>query len=484
MKKIRIFLLSIIILFLIMILRTVFFMPSKNLSSASPKYIKPASKEAISNFSKGLTFKTISNTDYKLSNVQEFSAFLNYLQYTYPLIFRKTETARINDYALVLKLKGRTTKNKPFLITAHYDIVPESNDNNWKYPPFSGSFDGKDFYSRGALDDKASVFAILEALNELLKEDFVPNRDIYIAFSQDEETGKNEGAPKVVEYFKKKNIRFDNVLDEGGRIVELKNAPVAMVGVCEKGRLKTKITVSAEGSHASTPPKNTSVDKLAKLILAIKNNPIPAKMIDSELEYYKSTYNNYDFKTRFLIANSFLLKSLLNLELSKNKKDYARTHSTTTVTMLGASNASNVVAKEAYLIVDSRILPTQNCAFVKKHIEKVVNKTFKGKEKNNVQIEYLSCIEPSNISDVSSESYKKLMTEINNLYPGVVVVPTLTLGGTDARTYNIVADNAYRFLPAILTEEEEGLMHSDNERISLKNYSRMIYFYKHFIQSY
>ena len=72
---------------------------------------------------------------------------------------------------------------------------------------------------------------------------------------------------------------------------------------------------------------------------------------------------------------------------------------------------------------------------------------------------------------------------INKLFPIITIAPYLVLGATDAREYAEIADNTYRFLPIILTEEEAGLMHADNERISVENWTRMIYFYREFIKS-
>ena len=70
---------------------------------------------------------------------------------------------------------------------------------------------------------------------------------------------------------------------------------------------------------------------------------------------------------------------------------------------------------------------------------------------------------------------------IDKIFPNITVVPYLVLGATDAGEYAQIADNAFRFLPVILTEKDVALMHADNEKISVKNWLRMISFYKEFI---
>ena len=112
--------------------------------------------------------------------------------------------------------------------------------------------------------------------------------------------------------------------------------------------------------------------------------------------------------------------------------------------------------------------------------KKIVEKTLGEK---NVKIEYLSSFEPCVSSNINSEEYNRLANNIQKLYPGITIAPYLTLGSTDAREYSAISENTYRFLPAVLTENESALMHSDNERISLENWARMIAFYKEFMMT-
>ena len=151
--------------------------------------------------------------------------------------------------------------------------------------------------------------------------------------------------------------------------------------------------------------------------------------------------------------------------------------------MLEGSNAWNVIPQEASFTIDSRILPSQSTTDVKKHIDKVISKTFSPDTRENVKVEYLTEVEPSKTSDINSPSYKNLVAKINKFYPSAKVEPFLSLGATDARTYGQIADNAYRFLPAIISDEDHSRMHADNERLSLRNYSIMISFYKDYMES-
>jgi len=62
------------------------------------------------------------------------------------------------------------------------------------------------------------VVSILEGAELLLKEGFVPDRDIYFAFGHDEEVGGAHGNVKVVKLMEERGIRLDYLVDEGGVI--------------------------------------------------------------------------------------------------------------------------------------------------------------------------------------------------------------------------------------------------------------------------
>ena len=81
-------------------------------------------------------------------------------------------------------------------------------------------------------------------------------------------------------------------------------------------------------------------------------------------------------------------------------------------------------------------------------------------------------------------AFEMIRTSLAGLYPGTIVTPYLTLGGTDAYKYEAVSPNVYRFMPVLLTEQEQGTIHNENESISLENYGRMIAYFRDLIRNY
>jgi len=174
----------------------------------------------------------------------------------------------------------------------------------------------------------------------------------------------------------------------------------------------------------------------------------------------------------FVCSYSLLLRSF-----ESNPATNALVRTTTAITMARGSDAANVLASEAEVTVNFRLLPGNTTAQVKRHVENICNGY-------DVRIEELSTREPSQISPDDVHAFEMIRTSLAGLYPGTIVTPYLTLGGTDAYKYEAVSPNVYRFMPVLLTEQEQGTIHNENESISLENYGRMIAYFRDLIRNY
>ena len=70
-----------------------------------------------------------------------------------------------------------------------------------------------------------------------------------------------------------------------------------------------------------------------------------------------------------------------------------------------------------------------------------------------------------------------------NVYNEALIAPYLMFAGSDARHYDMVSDNTYRFLPVLITGEDLNRMHGTNEHISVENFINAIKFYAELIQN-
>jgi carboxypeptidase PM20D1 len=91
--------------------------------------------------------------------------------------------------------------------------------------------------------------------------------------------------------------------------------------------------------------------------------------------------------------------------------------------------------------------------------------------------------DPSPVSDVDGAAFEVLHRSIREVFPETLVIPMLTLGGTDARHYVGISDQAYRFVPLLITPENRDSIHGTNERITVRNYVEIVQFYAQIIRN-
>ena len=90
--------------------------------------------------------------------------------------------------ALIARYRGDgSSGKKPILLLGHMDVV-EARPEDWVRPPFELTRDDTYFYARGSIDNKFGVAHLTSTFIRLKQEGFVPNRDLILVFTGDEES--------------------------------------------------------------------------------------------------------------------------------------------------------------------------------------------------------------------------------------------------------------------------------------------------------
>ena len=467
------------------------------------------SDKALRNFAGGIRIPTISNEPYNETNFKPFNEFKSYLKETYPKVYEVMETDSVNTYGLIYRWKGKNSDLKPILFLSHYDVVPVAGYNpqdelsspiifqpldrplppieayatKWDYPPFSGAVVNGRIYGRGTLDMKVLLFSLMEGAEALITDGFQPERDIWFAFGQDEEVSGREGAVKIADYFKAKELSFDAVYDEGGIVaapesaIEAIKKPVALVGIGEKGFLTLELTIKGIGGHSSMPPAKSSLVYAAEIINKLNTDQFPARLISPISAFLNNVGGEMNFTSRVAIANQWLLKPILLNVLAKSPASNALIRTTTAITMAKGSDAPNVLASDAKVTVNFRILPGDSVEGVLNHVREIC-------KNYEVDIRTVSQREASGISPTNVRGYQIIPELISQLYPEAIVTPYISIGGTDAYKYQIVSDHIYRLLPFELNAYEQRTIHNENEYISIENFGRVQWYFKELMMTY
>src|SRR3954467_8272130 len=148
---------------------------------------------------------------------------------------------------LVARLRG-TGKEKPLLLLAHLDVV-EARREDWSTDPFTLVEKDGYYYGRGTGDDKAMAAIWIATLIRLQQEHFVPDRDIIVALTSDEETGDFNGVTWLLNEHRPL-IDAAFALNEGGsgRLKDGKRLYNG-VGASEKVYVTFGLTTHNKGGH-------------------------------------------------------------------------------------------------------------------------------------------------------------------------------------------------------------------------------------------
>lgn len=423
---------------------------------------------------------TVSHTDPSKVDWQPFREFIALLEKNYPRFHQAGEREFVNDYGMIFHIRGRDSDLKPVLMIGHYDVVPveKSTEDQWEQPPFGGVIADGFVWGRGTMDMKLHTISPLEALELLLSDGFTPERDLYLAFGQDEEVSGKMGAAAISRLLKERGMAFDFVLDEGGGVIQgafpMLKKPMATIGIAEKGITSIRITVEGTGGHASMPPKHTAVGILSQIITSLERQQFDLRISETVKQQFERIGMELPFHLRLLTANLWFFGPVFKRIMSRTTVGNAMMRTTTAATMAEGSQAHNVLPPRASAVVNFRLLHGETLSDVMEHIRKVASPV-------KVELEPLFGNDPSNVSPTDSQGFKLIEQTIHEVFPGVLVSPYLVMGATDARQYEVVSPNVYRFSPMLIDQSDLDRIHNVNERISFENVKRSVQFFHRLI---
>ncbi len=444
-----------------------------------------ADDDALERFRTLLRIPTMSRNAVEETDWAAFDAFVAELPTLYPLVHETLEREQHGSggHALLYRWHGRDGAAAPSVLLAHYDVVPATADG-WEHPPFAAELTGHGadrlLWSRGTLDDKGAVVAILEAVEGLLADGFTPENDVYLSFGHDEETS-GSGARAIVAALQERHVRPAIVVDEGGAVIEKVfpgvHKPIAVVGVSEKGITTVRLAVEQQGGHASTPPKMTATVRLARAITRLNAHPFPARLTETNLRMVETLGAHATGPLRFVFTRARRLQPLLRAVFARlGDETRAIVRTTTAVTQLRGSLAANALPETAEAIVNVRIAVGSSVAETLEHVRNAVHDP-------HVRIEAVDANEPSPVSPTSGEQWERVAAAISAVHPDAVVTPYIMLGASDSRHFTAISDAVYRFTPFEMSSGERGTLHARNERIRVATWLRGIRFYETLLRS-
>ena len=457
--------------FAVVLIRTLAFRPKDTLA-VSQEEVTFDQEKCVDALAQLVRCKTISYNDPSLEEDSEFEKLIGLLPTLYPRVFEVCSLQRLPDRALLFRWPGRQ-QGDPAVMMAHYDVVPV-NEENWDKPPFAGIIEDGILWGRGTLDTKVTFNGILSAANHLIAQGFVPEKDVYFAFSGGEEIN-GKGAPNIVEYFIQNGIQPALVVDEGGAVVENVfpgvKEPCGLIGIAEKGMMNVCYRTKSAGGHASAPKPHTPVGVLSRACRRVEDHPFKAHITKPVAEMFDTLGRRSTFLYRMIFANRWCFGWILDmLGKSSGGEMNALMRTTVAFTQMQGSSARNVIPPEATMVANMRLNPADSVASATEYLKKTVADP-------QVEITVLESFEPSPISETNCPAWDKVAASVAETWRGCVVSPYLMVQCSDSRHYGKLSNHVYRFSAMDLSAQERATIHGNNERIRLETVGKAVEFY-------
>jgi carboxypeptidase PM20D1 len=474
-RALRWIVLGLAALFAVVAVRTATFRSRQAPAQPAPE-LEAAPEHLAGHLAGALRFRTVSHQDASRLDADAFLGLHRYLEQTFPRVHSTLSREAVSGYSLLYTWPGSEPALNPILLLGHIDVVPVEGEAQWTEPPFEGRIAGGYIWGRGAWDDKATVLGLLDAVELLLAEGHRPRRTVLLAFGHDEEAGGVAGAAVLAGLLRERGVQPEFVLDEGltitrGMVPGLA-APAALIGVAEKGYLSVELSVQAEGGHSSVPPPSTAIGVLARAVRALEERPMPGRLEGVARQTFEFLGPEMALPHRAAFANLWLSGPLVRRLLAASPGSNAVLRTTTAVTLIQGGVKENVLPGSARAVVNFRILPGDSIAAVLQHVRSTAADP-------QVAVAPLpGGSEPSPVSSPEAPAFALVQRAVRQVLPEAVVAPSLVVGATDARHYQALSPNVYRFMPVLVGREDLARFHGKDERISLEDYARCVRFYR------
>ena len=367
--------------------------------------------------------------------------------------------------ALVARYRGNLSSGKkPILLLGHMDVV-EANAEDWERPPFELTQDDKYFYARGAIDNKFGIAQLTSTFIRLKKEGFVPNRDLIIAFSGDEESGMLTTRMLASERPDLAEAEFALNSDAGGGALDKDgNAITYRIQAAEKTFATWELTFTNPGGHSSRPRSDNAIYDLSDAIRKIEAHRFPVRWSDMTRNYFRITGQNLggDLGQAMIRFADNPEDTAAAERLAEEPSYVGTTRTTCVVTMLRAGHAENALPQSATATVNCRIFPGIAVADVEETLRDVVGNPA-------AQWTLLTDAVESPISELREDVSAAVSKAVHSRYPDVPIIAYMESGGTDGMHFRRAGIPTWAASGAFMNPDDM-YAHGLNERVPIKTF--------------
>jgi len=374
---------------------------------------------------------------------------------------------RPERHNLVVRLRGKNPAGrKSVLLLAHLDVV-EALKADWspEFDPFTFTERDGYYYGRGVADDKVMASIFVANVFRMKAEGYVPDRDIIIALTSDEESGQFNGVGWLMEQHRTL-IDAAIVINEGGDGTLRNGKPIANnIELAQKVTTNYTLRATNRGGHSSVPRKDNAITALADALAKVGRHQFPVQLSDVTRAFFTQTAlvetPQMARAMRAFVNDQSDLDALAVMTADDEYNTLLRT--TCVATMLSGGHATNALPQLAEANVNCRLYPTDTAESVRMALERVIADT-------TVDVVIKTQRPPTPAAVMTPEIMQAVTRATREVFGNIPVIPTMLSGGTDSRFFRTAGVPAYGVSGLFMDPATDARAHGRDERMRMQSY--------------
>ena len=374
---------------------------------------------------------------------------------------------RPDKHNVVARIRGRSAGGrKPLLLLAHLDVV-EALKADWSpdLDPFVFTERDGYYYGRGTADDKAMASIFVANVFRLKKEGWVPDRDVIIALTADEESGPANGVDWLIKNHPEL-VDAGLVINEGGGGT-LRDGKPLFNSVQATEKITTNLTLRAtnRGGHSSVPRDDNAITALADALAKVGRYKFTVKLNDVTRAFFTRTA---DLETpelgramKALVANP--ANAAAAATVTKDPRYSAMLRTTCVATMLSGGHATNALPQLAEANINCRVFPTETAEEVRAELAKAIADT---------AVQVLVRTQRGTVppSPLLPEVFGPVAQITKDMFGDIPVIPVMSTGATDSRYFRAANVPSFGVSGLFSDPTVDARAHGRDERMRVKSF--------------
>lgn len=363
---------------------------------------------------------------------------------------------------LVARLRG-TGARGPLLMLAHLDVV-DADPAEWSTDPFALVERDGFFYGRGTTDQKAMASIWTANLIRMRREGIVPDRDLVLVLTADEEGGEHNGARWLTEN-RRELVDARMGINEGGFGRMRAGRRIGNnLQASEKVYLDLELTARGTAGHSSYPDPDNAIYHLAAALGRVAAYRHPVQLGEVARAFFERMSRiergPVADDMRALLAGT--AEDAAVARLGTNPQYHGMMRNTWAATRLNAGQSNNTIPQTARAIVNCRLLPGQPPEETERTMREVV-------ADERITVRQVAPAKPSPPSPLTPEVMDAVERVTAEMWPGVPVVPVMGIGATDSLYFRQAGIPMYG-VSGIFLDVDDVRAHAPDERIHVQSY--------------